>query len=123
MYVKCLVKCEDVSLPPDIPRDRIPPPVQDVSPALRGRARRAKVKVTTGVLWKAAAKAASTLRPFSLDSPHALFTFVNLRKRASPPLPNELIGNVISMGTTICFPNKQPDLANLMSEVRNPYPN
>ncbi|KAI3509946.1 hypothetical protein L1887_25471 [Cichorium endivia] len=86
-------------------------PVSTASPSSRDLTR---TEVTTAVLWKAAAKAASTLRPFSLDSPHALFTFVNLRKRASPPLPNELIENVISVGTTICFPNKQSNLANLM---------
>ncbi|KAI3504016.1 hypothetical protein L1887_32560 [Cichorium endivia] len=89
--------------------------LSNTTPASRGLTR---TEVTAAVVWKAAAKAASTVRPFSPDSPHALFTFVNLRKRASPPLPNELIGNVISAGTAICFPNKQPDLATLMCEVR-----
>ncbi|KAI3753779.1 hypothetical protein L2E82_25841 [Cichorium intybus] len=85
------------SLPPDIPPDRIPPPVQDVSPTLHGRDRRTKVsktgtvklnprtvvkkhvgaEVMAGILWKVAAKAASTLRPFSPDSPHA---FVHIRE-------------------------------------------
>ncbi|CAH1412487.1 unnamed protein product [Lactuca virosa] len=88
---------------------------QPVSPALRGPTR---TEVTAAVVWKAAAKAASTVRRFSPDSPHALFTFVNLRKRASPPLPTELIGNVISAGNAICFPNKQPDLATMIDEVR-----
>ncbi|KAI3700463.1 hypothetical protein L2E82_45093 [Cichorium intybus] len=89
--------------------------LSNTTPASRGLTR---TEVTGAVVWKAAAKAASTVRPFSPDSPHALFTFVNLRKRASPPLPNELIGNVISAGMAICFPNKQPDLATLMGEVR-----
>ncbi|GJS05984.1 vinorine synthase-like protein [Tanacetum coccineum] len=47
------------------------------------------------LVWKAAAKAASSVRLFSPDYPHALGTMVNLRKRASPPLPKDSIGNIV----------------------------
>ncbi|GJS67936.1 vinorine synthase-like protein [Tanacetum coccineum] len=49
----------------------------------------------TSLVWKAAAKAASSVRLFSPDYPHALGTMVNLRKRASPPLPKDSIGNIV----------------------------
>ncbi|KAL9998298.1 putative vinorine synthase [Helianthus debilis subsp. tardiflorus] len=72
---------------------------------------------TTAVIWKAVAKAASKVRPFGPQSPHALFSVVNLRKRASPPLPNESIGNLIDLAGAVCFPDGQLDLATMMGDL------
>lgn len=77
-----------------------------------------RTEATSSLFWKAAAKAASTVRPFGLESPHALFSIVNLRKKASPPFPNESFGNIIDVAPGICFPKKEPNLSTLMGEVR-----
>nr|GFA49497.1 vinorine synthase-like [Tanacetum cinerariifolium]GFA49535.1 vinorine synthase-like [Tanacetum cinerariifolium] len=62
-----------------------------------------KTEATTSLVWKAAAKATSTVRTFSLDSPHVLGTMMNLRKRAYPPLPKDSIKNIIDDAVGICF--------------------
>ncbi|GJV67034.1 stemmadenine O-acetyltransferase [Tanacetum coccineum] len=77
-----------------------------------------RTETTAALIWRAAAKAASTIKPFDPDSPHALLSLVNLRNRALPPLPWESIGNLIIKAITICYPNKLPDLATLMGEIR-----
>nr|GEX50740.1 vinorine synthase-like [Tanacetum cinerariifolium] len=77
-----------------------------------------RMEATTALIWKAAAKAASTIRPFGPQSPHALLSYVNFHKRASPPLPYETIRNLLCTATGICFPKSQPDLSTLMSEIR-----
>nr|GEW58468.1 vinorine synthase-like [Tanacetum cinerariifolium] len=64
------------------------------------------------------AKAASNIRPFGPQSPPLFVSSVNLRKRASPPLPNESIGNIVDPAVAICFPESQPDLATLMAQIR-----
>nr|XP_043639196.1 stemmadenine O-acetyltransferase-like [Erigeron canadensis] len=83
-----------------------------------------RMEATTAVIWKAAAKAASTCRsPYSLQSPHLMFSVVNIRKRASPPLPDNSIGNVVSGGYAICFPGNKPNLPTLMSKLRESIAN
>ncbi|GJY46913.1 vinorine synthase-like protein [Tanacetum coccineum] len=77
-----------------------------------------RIEATSAIIWKAAAKAASNIRPFGPESPHAFASSVNLRKRASPPLPNESIGNIVDPALAICFPESQPDLATLMGKIR-----
>lgn len=77
-----------------------------------------RMEVTKAVIWKAAVKTASFLRPFSPESPYSLFSTVNLRKRASPPLPDNSIGNIIIPASALCFPESQPDLPTLMGELR-----
>ncbi|KAI7741100.1 hypothetical protein M8C21_033389 [Ambrosia artemisiifolia] len=78
-----------------------------------------RMEATSSVIWKAAAQAASKVRPFGPQSPHALFSVVNLRKRASPPFPKESIGNLIEGAGAICFPGGgRLDLPTMMGEVR-----
>ena len=77
-----------------------------------------RMEATTAVIWKAAAKAASTVRSFSPQSPYALLSVVNFRKRASPPLPSDSFGNLIDAAGAICLPERQPDLPTLMGELR-----
>ncbi|GJY63034.1 vinorine synthase-like protein [Tanacetum coccineum] len=77
-----------------------------------------RMEATTALIWKAAAKATSTIRPFGSQSPHALLSYVNFRKRASPPLPYESIGNLLRTANGICFPESKPDLSTLMGEIR-----
>ncbi|KAI3682845.1 hypothetical protein L1987_83153 [Smallanthus sonchifolius] len=77
-----------------------------------------RMEATTAVIWKAAAQAASKVRPFGPQSPHALLSVVNLRRRASPHLPRESIGNLIDAGGAICFPGGDLDLPSLMGELR-----
>ncbi|KAK9057910.1 hypothetical protein SSX86_022749 [Deinandra increscens subsp. villosa] len=77
-----------------------------------------RTEATTAVVWKAAAKAASKVRPFGPQTPHALLSMVSLRKRASPPLPEASIGNLIDAAGAMCFPGGQLDLSTLMGEVR-----
>ncbi|KAI7744904.1 hypothetical protein M8C21_029606 [Ambrosia artemisiifolia] len=72
---------------------------------------------TTAVIWKAAAKAASKVRPFGPESPHALFSVVNLRKRASPPLPTESVGNLIDLAGAVCYPHGHLDLVTMMGDI------
>ncbi|GKA43020.1 vinorine synthase-like protein [Tanacetum coccineum] len=79
---------------------------------------RTLTEATLAIIWKAAAKAASNIRPFGPQSPHAFVTSVNLWKMASPPLPSESIGNILSQAVAICFPESQPDLATLMAQIR-----
>nr|WFP21565.1 CBAT5 [Helichrysum umbraculigerum] len=85
------------------------------SPPQRGPSR---MEATTAVIWKAAAKAASTVRRFDPKSPHALSLPVNIRKRASPALPDNSIGNLVMPGIAICFPESQSDLPTLMGKLR-----
>ncbi|GJU32740.1 putative vinorine synthase [Tanacetum coccineum] len=68
-----------------------------------------RIEATSAVIWKVAAKVASNIRPFGPQSPHLFVSSVNLRKRASPPLPNESIGNIVDPTVAICFPESQPD--------------
>ncbi|KAK9057907.1 hypothetical protein SSX86_022746 [Deinandra increscens subsp. villosa] len=77
-----------------------------------------RTEATTAVVWKAAAKAASKVRPFGPQSPHALISVVNLRNKASPPLPKASIGNLIDAAGAMCFPAGQLDLPTLMGELR-----
>ncbi|PWA64379.1 transferase, Chloramphenicol acetyltransferase-like domain protein [Artemisia annua] len=77
-----------------------------------------RVEVITALVWKAAAKAASAVKPFGPQSPHVLLSLVDIRKRASPPLPNESIGNLCVKAIGKCYPNKQPDLSTLLGEIR-----
>ncbi|KAJ0510226.1 putative vinorine synthase [Helianthus annuus] len=77
-----------------------------------------RMEATTAVIWKAVAKAASKVRPFGPQSPHALFSAVNLRKRASPPLPKDSIGNLIDGAGAICFPKRELHLPTLIGELR-----
>ncbi|KAK1427891.1 hypothetical protein QVD17_16612 [Tagetes erecta] len=73
---------------------------------------------TTAVVWKAVANAASKVRPFGPKSPHVIFPVVNLRKRASPPIPKESIGNIINAAAAFCFPASHLDLPTMMGELR-----
>ncbi|KAI3829436.1 hypothetical protein L1987_03560 [Smallanthus sonchifolius] len=77
-----------------------------------------RVEATTAMIWKAAAQATSKVRPFGRQSPHALLSMVNLRKRASPPLPIESIGNLVDVTGAICFPGDHLELPTLMGEIR-----
>ncbi|GJT23577.1 stemmadenine O-acetyltransferase, partial [Tanacetum coccineum] len=77
-----------------------------------------RAEATSSLIWKVVAKASSKVRSFGPQSPHALFSCVNLRKRASPPLPYNSIGNLVRTATAICFPESQPDLPTLMGEIR-----
>ncbi|KAD3337997.1 hypothetical protein E3N88_33518 [Mikania micrantha] len=77
-----------------------------------------RMEATTSVIWKAAAQAASKVRPFGPQSPHALLSVVNIRRRASPHLPKESIGNLIDAAGAICFPGGQLDLPTLMGKLR-----
>ncbi|PWA71359.1 transferase, Chloramphenicol acetyltransferase-like domain protein [Artemisia annua] len=77
-----------------------------------------RAEVITALIWKAAAKAACTVKSFGLQSPHALLSLVNLRKRALPPLPNESIGNLFTKAIGICFPIKQPALSEFVGIIR-----
>ncbi|GJQ91493.1 vinorine synthase-like protein [Tanacetum coccineum] len=77
-----------------------------------------RMVATSSLIWKVVAKASSLVRSFGPQLPHALFSFVNFRKRASPPLPYNSIGNLVRTATTICFPESQPDLPTLMGEIR-----
>ncbi|KAJ0466870.1 putative vinorine synthase [Helianthus annuus] len=77
-----------------------------------------RTEATSVVIWKAAAKAASKVRPFGPQSPHALLSLVNIRQRASPPLPKESIGNLIATAGVICFPHGQLDLPTMMGDLR-----
>lgn len=88
---------------------------QPVASSLSGATR---MEATTALIWKAAVKAASNVRTFSPQSPHALLSAVNLRKRASQLLPNESIGNLVASACAVCYPESQPDLSTLMCEIR-----
>nr|GEU72879.1 vinorine synthase-like [Tanacetum cinerariifolium] len=77
-----------------------------------------RMEATSSLIWKVVAKASSIVRSFGPQSPHALFSFVNFRKRVSPPLPYNSIGNLVLTATAICFPESQPDLPTLMGEIR-----
>ncbi|KAJ0955838.1 putative vinorine synthase [Helianthus annuus] len=77
-----------------------------------------RVEATTAVIWKAAAKAASKVRNFGPQSPHALLSAVNLRQRASPPLSKESIGNLIDVVCATCFPDGHLDLPTMMGDLR-----
>ncbi|KAK1427889.1 hypothetical protein QVD17_16609 [Tagetes erecta] len=77
-----------------------------------------RMEATTAVIWKAAAKAASKVRSFGPQTPHVMLPMVNLRKRASPPLPNESIGNLVDAAYAFCFPSGHLDLPTLMGELR-----
>ncbi|KAI7729390.1 hypothetical protein M8C21_006348, partial [Ambrosia artemisiifolia] len=77
-----------------------------------------RMEATTTIIWKAAAQAASKVRPFGPHSPHALLSLVNIRKRASPTLPKESIGNLLDAAAAICFPGGQLDLPTMMGELR-----
>ncbi|GJW65268.1 vinorine synthase-like protein [Tanacetum coccineum] len=77
-----------------------------------------RLEATSGVIWKAASKAASSIRRFGPETPHAFVSSVNLRKRATPPLPSESIGNIVDLAVAFCFPESQPDLATLMGQIR-----
>ncbi|KAI7737847.1 hypothetical protein M8C21_006856 [Ambrosia artemisiifolia] len=72
----------------------------------------------TSIVWKAIAKASSKVRPFGPESPHLLFTSVNFRKRASPPLSDESIGNLLDTAVAICYPERHLELPTLMSDLR-----
>lgn len=85
---------------------------------LKAKLAASRMEITTSIIWKAAAKAASTITPYSPNSPHAMLFPVNLRKRASPPLPDNSIGNIVDVAVAVCYPERQPDLPNLMSELR-----
>ncbi|PWA51416.1 Chloramphenicol acetyltransferase-like domain-containing protein [Artemisia annua] len=63
-----------------------------------------RAEATSSLIWKAVAKASSIVRP--------------LGPQASPPLPYNTIGNLVRTATAICFPERQPDLPTLMSEIR-----
>ncbi|XP_076946669.1 epi-neemfruitin B 7-O-acetyltransferse L7AT-like [Bidens hawaiensis] len=79
-----------------------------------------RTEATTAVIWKAAAKAASKVRPFGPQTPHVLITMVNLRKRASPAFPEESIGNLINAVGAICNPaGSNLDLPTLMGQMRD----
>ncbi|XP_076946670.1 epi-neemfruitin B 7-O-acetyltransferse L7AT-like [Bidens hawaiensis] len=79
-----------------------------------------RMEATTAVIWKAAAKAASKVRPFGPQTPHALITMVNLRKRASPDFSEESIGNVLDAVVAICNPaGSNLDLPTLMGRMRD----
>ncbi|KAM0051832.1 putative vinorine synthase [Helianthus debilis subsp. tardiflorus] len=77
-----------------------------------------RMEATVSVIWKAAAQAATKVRPFGPQTPHALLSLVNLRNRASPPLPKESIGNLIDAAAAICLPSGHLDLPTLMVELR-----
>ncbi|XP_076924926.1 limonoid 7-O-acetyltransferse-like [Bidens hawaiensis] len=77
-----------------------------------------RMEATTSIIWKAAAQAATKVRQFGPQSPHVLLSMVDLRKRASPPLPEESIGNLVIAAGTICFPSCQLDLPTLMGQQR-----
>lgn len=94
--------------------------VDSTPPPSRGPSR---METTTAVIWKAAAKAASTVRAFGPESPHALLSAVNIRKRASPPFPENSIGNVFMSAGATCLPKSHPNLATLMSKLRESIAN
>ncbi|PWA63627.1 Chloramphenicol acetyltransferase-like domain-containing protein [Artemisia annua] len=77
-----------------------------------------RMEATTALIWRAAAKAARTIRPCTPETPHSLFSFVNIRKRASPPLPYESIGNLVDIACGVSYPESQPDLPTLATETR-----
>ncbi|MFS7905068.1 putative vinorine synthase [Helianthus anomalus] len=77
-----------------------------------------RTEATSAVIWKAVAHAASKVRPFGPQSPHALLSAVNLRQRASPHLPKESIGNLLDAAGAMCFPASHLDLPTMMGEVR-----
>ncbi|KAM0064868.1 putative vinorine synthase [Helianthus debilis subsp. tardiflorus] len=77
-----------------------------------------RMEATTALVWKSVAKAASQVRPFGLESPHFLLTTVNFRKRASPPLPNDTIGNLLDGAVAVCFPERHLELPTLMGDLR-----
>ncbi|XP_071718311.1 epi-neemfruitin B 7-O-acetyltransferse L7AT-like [Rutidosis leptorrhynchoides] len=77
-----------------------------------------RMEATTALIWKVAAKASSTVTPFSPQSPYALLSIVNLLKKASPPLTENAIGNITVLVSAVCFPESQPDLATLTGELR-----
>lgn len=77
-----------------------------------------RMEATTAVIWKAAAQAASKVRPFGPQSPHALLSAVNFRRRVSPPMPQESIGNLVDVAAAICFPSGHTDLPMLIGKVR-----
>ncbi|XP_076882771.1 epi-neemfruitin B 7-O-acetyltransferse L7AT-like [Bidens hawaiensis] len=77
-----------------------------------------RTEAISALIWKTAANAASKVRPFGPQSPHALLSMVNLRTRASPPFPKESIGNLVDAAGAICFPSEHLDLPTMMGEVR-----
>ncbi|KAJ0735149.1 putative vinorine synthase [Helianthus annuus] len=77
-----------------------------------------RMEATSALVWKSVAKAASQVRPFGLESPHFLLTSVNFRKRASPPLPNDTIGNLLDGAVAVCFPERHLELPTLMGDLR-----
>lgn len=76
------------------------------------------MEATTAVIWKAVVKATTKVRPFGPQSPHSMSMAVNLRKRASPPLPSNSVGNLIDGAFAMCFPERQMDSPTLMGELR-----
>ncbi|KAK1427886.1 hypothetical protein QVD17_16602 [Tagetes erecta] len=82
-----------------------------------------RMEATIGVIWKAAAQAASKVRPFGPYSPHALLSAVNFRRRMSPPMPQESIGNLVDVAAAICFPCGDMNLPTLIGEVRKSIAN
>nr|XP_043611290.1 salutaridinol 7-O-acetyltransferase-like isoform X2 [Erigeron canadensis] len=44
---------------------------------------------------------------------------VNIRKRSSPPLPENSIGNLFTPAVALCFPTSKPDLPTLIGELRD----
>lgn len=77
-----------------------------------------RMEATSALIWKAAAKASLAVKPVHPQTPHVLLSYVNLRARASPPLPYESIGNLIQIATGICFLDSQLELPKLMGEIK-----
>uniref|UniRef100_UPI001CB97FA1 vinorine synthase-like n=1 Tax=Erigeron canadensis TaxID=72917 RepID=UPI001CB97FA1 len=95
-------------------------PVAYTSPLITQNKGPSRMEATTALIWKAAAKTSSTIRPCGPQSPYALLSYVNIRKRASPPLPYKSIGNLILTPIGLCYPesSQKLDLPTLMGEIR-----
>ncbi|XP_071690664.1 epi-neemfruitin B 7-O-acetyltransferse L7AT-like [Rutidosis leptorrhynchoides] len=89
--------------------------VGTTSPLPRGPSR---MEATTAVIWKAVAKAASTVKKLDPRSPHVLVIPVNIRKRASPAFTENSIGNFAMPVKANCFPGSKPNLSTLMGKLR-----
>nr|XP_043611289.1 stemmadenine O-acetyltransferase-like isoform X1 [Erigeron canadensis] len=78
-----------------------------------------RMEATTALIWKAAAKASSEVKAFNQQSPYVMLSVVNIRKRSSPPLPENSIGNLFTPAVALCFPTSKPDLPTLIGELRD----
>ncbi|XP_076942860.1 17,18-epoxy-17-hydroxycur-19-ene N-malonyltransferase-like [Bidens hawaiensis] len=92
--------------------------LKDQAVIYTSKRRPTRMEVTSALIWKAAAKASLAVKPFRPQTPHALLSYVNLRSRASPPLPYESIENLIHLATGICFLDSQLELPKLVGEIR-----